>query len=488
MKVRGKIILIVVLMIGISFETIFSNFSISNIVNTCSNKHILAANSSETEEKIDLCELQVATDTVSLKKGSTINVNLFIKEIADTLILCLNYDSDVLEIITEDDITMDRESSGLGYGSRWCLAGMITEIPDDTKIAYCSCLFENGMKKEAYVCTFHFKIKEDATTTTIRMIGSDAAYQGNMDMYGKDVECVIQDGGDYSQGTVPGLNQSQETEPDGNHSQEPEPPIITSSIPHLYNDYKHKSLVSDEGIELYANGGSVKENGVTNNYKQKVLFTDIRASYKYSTDKNGKLIPGIGNVIVGITSSNTKPTLNAKGKIVDAEAAKIASASIKNGCITVSAKNVPGNVYLWVMDTGDASNSDDPDRVSKTYCCCPIKILSAPSAIYTYDSAVTQYGEKPQYTKATLGKGENTNVYLLPVYEVDKQKRKATDASYTAIISDGLKNYVTVTAGDYNNFKIIYNKQNVTKKITGTISFTCKQNGKKAVFTLTLKP
>ena len=66
MKVRGKIILIVVLMIGISFETIFSNFSISNIVNTCSNKHVLAANGSETEEEIDLCELQVATDTVSL--------------------------------------------------------------------------------------------------------------------------------------------------------------------------------------------------------------------------------------------------------------------------------------------------------------------------------------------------------------------------------------------------------------------------------------
>ncbi|MBQ3783954.1 MAG: hypothetical protein II838_11015 [Lachnospiraceae bacterium] len=460
MKVRGKIILIVVLMIGISFETIFSNFSISNIVNTCSNKHVLAANGSETEEEIDLCELQVATDTVSLKKGSTINVNLFIKEKADTLILRLDYDSDVLEINPDDFITMDRESSGLGYGSRWCLSGLNEDIP--------MCVLGNYTKIEAYVCTFHFKVKEDATTTTIRMIYSNASYQGCMDMYGKDVECVIQDGGDYSH--------------------KPEPPIITSSIPHLYKDYKHKRLVSDDGIELYANGGSVKENGVTNNYKQQILFTDIRASYKYSTDKNGKLMPGIGNVIVGITSSNTKPTLNAKGKIVDAKATKIASASIKNGCITVSAKNVPGIVYLWVMDTGDASNSDDPDRVSKTYCCCPIIILSAPSAIYTYASAVTQYGEKPQYTKATLGKGENTNVYLLPVYEVDKQKRKATGATYTAIISDGLKNYVTVTEVANNHSKIIYNKQNVTKKITGTISFTCKQNGKKAVFTLTLKP
>ncbi len=417
MKVRGKIILIVVLMIGISFETIFSNFSISNIVNTCSNKHVLAANGYGPEENVDLFEWQVATDTVSLKKGSMINVNLFIKEKADTIIFRLDYDSDVLEINPDDFITMDRESSGLGYGSRWCLFSLDEDLAGG--------LLGNYTKVEAYVCTFHFKVKEDATTTTIRMIYSNTAYQGGMDMYGKDVECVIQDGGDYSH--------------------KPEPPIITTSIPHLYNDYKHKKLVSDEGIELYANGGSVKENGVTNNYKQKVLFTDIRASYKYSADKNGKLIPGIGNVIVGITSSNTKPTLNAKGKIVDAKAAKIASASIKNGCITVSAKNVPGKVYLWVMDTGDASNSDDPDRVSKTYCCCPIIILSAPSAIYTYASAVTQYGEKPQYTKATLGKGENTNVYLLPVYEVDKQKRKATDATYTAIISDGLKNYITVT-------------------------------------------
>lgn len=190
MKVRGKIILIVVLMIGISFETIFSNFSISNIVNTCSNKHVLAANGSETEEKIDLCELQVATDTVSLKKGSTINVNLFVKEKADTLILQLDYDSDVLEINPDDFITMDRESSGLGYGSRWCLSGLNEDIP--------VCVLGNYTKIEAYVCTFHFKVKEDAATTTIRMIYSDASYQGCMDMYGKDVECVIQDGGDYS--------------------------------------------------------------------------------------------------------------------------------------------------------------------------------------------------------------------------------------------------------------------------------------------------
>lgn len=70
---------------------------------------------------------------------------------------------------------------------------------------------------------------------------------------------------------------------------------------------------------------------------------------------------------MGLTSSDQKPEL-VKGKIVDAQAAKIAVAKIKNGVITVTATGKAGGmVYLWVMDTGS----------KKIYECCPVNVKLA---------------------------------------------------------------------------------------------------------------
>ena len=451
MKARWKNSIRVLAIVMICFAMIFSNISLCKVNKTSHNKNVLAASSTtlnDTEE--DLCELKAATENVSLKKGSTVLVNFYFKEIMETLIFGLEYDNTVFEELTEDDITMDGASPDAGKDRPWGMSSMDVYNEGNKTIGsfyvsrYISSL-SSITSKEGYVCTFHLKVKADATNTTVCITDSNGASKwSERDYYGKAVECVIQDGGNYTQENTT---------------------AVTSYSKHLYEDCNYKNSLSGDGIRIYANGGKVKQNGITKNYKQKQLFTDILASYKYSTDKKGKLVSGLGSVQVGITSSNIKPVLNAKGKIVDAQAAKIATASINNGCITVTAKNIPGNVYLWVMDTGDDSESED------AYTCCPVKVLSAPTAITAYLSDITE-----------------TDIQLFATYKNGNQIIKATNATYTPVVPDNLKDYVTVTKVNNEKYQLSINNQNATKKITGNISFVCNENGKKALFPVTIIP
>lgn len=449
MKARWKNSIRVLAIVMICFAMFFSNISLCKVNKTSHNKNVLVA--STTNQTDCGCTLRVATDTVSLKKGSTVKVNLYFKEIMTLVFFGLEYEKSVFEPITYDDITMDGASPNAGYDRPWALEWFTDlEMQNSNTRAYsCSVVryisdINRIKSEEGYVCTFHLKVKKDTQSTTLRISDID----GCSSIYGTSfiggVEYVIDNDGNYTPNN---------------------PTEITDYSKHLYEDCAYKNSLSDAGIKIYANGGKVKINGITKNYKQKQLFTDILASYKYSTDKKGKLVSGLGSVQVGITSSNIKPVLNAKGKIVDAQAAKIATASINNGCITVTAKNIPGNVYLWVMDTGDDSESED------AYTCCPVKVLSAPTAITAYLSDIN-----------------DTYIQLFATYKNGNQIIKAQDATYTPVVPDNLKDYVTVTKVNNEKYQLSINNQNATKKITGNVSFVCNENGKKALFPVTIVP
>lgn len=114
----------------------------------------------------------------------------------------------------------------------------------------------------------------------------------------------------------------------------------------LFNDYKYTNPVAGSPVIIYGNGGTFKTGTVKTTNKQFTAYTDILASYKYTLNNKGIVKPSAGKVIVGITKSNTKPSIT-KNKIIDKEAAKIARAKIKNGQVTVTATGKKRGLYTY---------------------------------------------------------------------------------------------------------------------------------------------
>ncbi|MBR1743844.1 MAG: leucine-rich repeat domain-containing protein, partial [Lachnospiraceae bacterium] len=251
---------------------------------------------------------------------------------------------------------------------------------------------------------------------------------------------------------------------------------VETEVKHLYQDYAYQNPVLTTTIQLFANGTAVTKNGEKTNYKSATLYTDILASYKYTVDKKGKLSTSTGKVIVGITCSSQKPQLSAKNVIVDKEGAKIAKASIKNGQITVTAKNSAGRAYLWVMDTGAADVS----------VCCPINVKAAPTAIHLYSSPDFVYGETAKYTKADIELGESADIILYPTYKnSDRVLTKATGVTYTVALDSNAESHFAVKKSGNEHFVVTAKSLKENKKVSGKINFICDQNGKKVTFTAT---
>jgi len=254
--------------------------------------------------------------------------------------------------------------------------------------------------------------------------------------------------------------------------------LVKADCTHIFYDYEYKNPVKDE-VVIYANGGTVKEGEQKNNYKTKVLYTDILASYSYTVNTKGTIKPAAGKVITGFTTSSELPVI-VKGKIVDKEAQKIAKAKIKNGQITITAQKIPGLVYLWVIDTGKQG----------VYECCPVNVLAAPSKVTIYDipdDSSSFSSSTKQYKKDNIEIGSAARIYLYPSYKDGGINKKAEDASFSVEVADKAKNSFIV-AQDVENpycFIVTASALNNGKKTSGKITFTCKQNGKKAVFTAT---
>lgn len=239
----------------------------------------------------------------------------------------------------------------------------------------------------------------------------------------------------------------------------------------LFNDYKYTNPVSGSPVVIYGNGGTFKTGTVKTTNKQFTAYTDILASYKYTLNSKGIVKPAAGKVIVGITKSDTKPSVT-KNKIVDKEAAKIARAKIKNGQVTVTATGKEkGLVYLWIIDTGDNGVSE----------CCPVNVLMAPRKLEVQDTS----GSKLKNPK--LQNGKTLNVCVAGIAPGNK---KTDDCTYTAIVDANFQNYISIapSGNSGNQFTITAKGLKNNKNTKAVVIFQCNENGKKLKFALTVTP
>lgn len=273
-----------------------------------------------------------------------------------------------------------------------------------------------------------------------------------------------------------------DTSEDDPYIPDDEETLDATPAPHFYEDHNYNTQATNSTIQIYTNGGTVAVPGITEkkNYKRCILYTDILPSYIYTVGKNGAIKPSSGKVVVGITASNQKPEL-VKGKIVDKSTSKIASASIKSGQITVTAKSQPGKVYLWAIDTGRASVA----------ACILVTVKGAPTATNIYavpdtDSSFT-YGKTKQFKSGKISVGESAKVYLYPTYKENGAVQKTKKVSYTASVAAKSADYFSVKQSDSNPlcFEISAKSLKSGKSVTGTITFTCSLNGKKVAFKAT---
>ncbi|MFG6395537.1 MAG: hypothetical protein K1W24_15385 [Lachnospiraceae bacterium] len=238
-----------------------------------------------------------------------------------------------------------------------------------------------------------------------------------------------------------------------------------SNCKHLFDDYNYTNPISGSAVVIYGNG---KKN-ITGNTKQFIAYTDISASYIYTTNSKGTIKAASGKVIAGITKSDKKPVV-IKNKIIDKDAAKIAKARIKNGQVTVTATGKEkGMVYLWIIDTGR----------NGIYEMCPINVQMAPRKLEVQDIA----GNKLKNPKIELG--QTLDVCIAGIVS---NTTKTIDCSYTAIVDGKYQEYIKVKPNKNSNNKFIIKvfavKDDKNTKVV--VTFQCDQNGKKVKFPLTI--
>ncbi|MDE7423072.1 MAG: hypothetical protein K2N51_05185 [Lachnospiraceae bacterium] len=247
-------------------------------------------------------------------------------------------------------------------------------------------------------------------------------------------------------------------------------------------DPSEYEIIDDAKYILYANGGTVKQADNTKiNYKLKTYPTDLVASDIVVTDKKGNTKIKKGKLIAGVTLSDSMPDIS-KGKFpVDKEAKKIATVSISKGNVKITAKNQPGEVYLWVMDTGD----------ERAYTCEKVSVKPAPSKMQIFakssDAKDFSSDNKSVYKKDTIGLGNEIKLYLYPTYKLNKTMQKTEDATYSISVDNKAKDYFVVkqSVDDPYCFSVKATSLKNNKKTTGKITIKCNENGKKAVFSAT---
>lgn len=239
------------------------------------------------------------------------------------------------------------------------------------------------------------------------------------------------------------------------------PPILPGA--HIFRDYDYKNSATNSETVIYGNGAILTLDGKKVNTKEVIFYTDIVPSYKYTTNDRGIVKTSFGKVIVGITTSDTKPEISKQNKIVDTSASDIARARIQNGRITVTSVGKKGGlVYLWVIDTGKKGAS--------AY--CPIDVKLAPKRLEIQDMS------NKALTNIKLGNGNSLDVHVAGIVS---NSVNTEDCTYTAIVDTRYKDYIQVSpmgdSGKEFTIKAIDLKNNKDTKTM--ITFKCDQNGKK---------
>lgn len=398
--------------------------------------------------------IYLEANSTSFNVGDEVIVKLYAKNLkVATLTGCLVYDKDVFDEFRAEDfispsylespwsVSYSRQTGGFVLCNS---EGEYISLGDD-------CILE-----------MRFIIKKAVSSSTIKILGveldsiSDYIEGGNI-----SVTVGKQSDGATTEGSDTATNQVKD---------------YTEVAEGFYLDYNYTQPVSKSAVAIYANG--------TKNYKSEVLYTDITPSYVYSEEK-GKIKTSTSKIVAAVTSSDKEPTI-AKGKIITTKAdTNIAKATIKNGQITLTAGKNGGIGYLWV------ANVISSDKAKKMIS-IPVNVKVAPTKIETYsttDKNVT-LGTTPKYTAGELQLMEKTYVYLYPYAKVNNTNTETTDSiTFTATVAKNASDYIKVEKTEDPFVFIVagYALKN-GKKVSGNVTFTCNQSGKKVNFKATVIP
>lgn len=262
---------------------------------------------------------------------------------------------------------------------------------------------------------------------------------------------------------------------------ESEPEEDEAEFENIYLDASFASQPTEEDFMVWVNGGNVAtDGGQKYNYKVRSLYTNIKAS-DITMTVNGKTKTKKGKLVAGITLSPEQPEL-VKGKIVDKEAAAYAKATVnaKTGLIKITAQKKPGEVYLWVMDTGD--------KAAVAY--AKITVTAAPKKILLNDREYTMESREV-VKKETLAVGDGMEVFLEPLLE-SKGTELAQGGTYSFTYGKNGEKYLSVVPieGSKYGFRITpiaLHPAKAGKTLNVKVDFVCNENNKKVSVTITIK-
>ena len=231
----------------------------------------------------------------------------------------------------------------------------------------------------------------------------------------------------------------------------------------IYYDYEFKSKVeTGETITVMANAPKKTKTGETGSTID--LYTNITPTYTFLFS-NQKVKGKLGKVVAGITTTDEIPYVLGSSKIHDDAAVNIASAKIRNGVITITAKKQPGDVFLHVIDTGDGG----------AHACIPIKVTALPRTLKVIkdDAAIKSISVKPN---------ETASVYVKS-YIVDSSKTETeiTGVDIEATLEGKSAGYFKIEKSEIEEgcFIITALRNKNGKSVKGGITFYNPLNGKK---------
>lgn len=290
--------------------------------------------------------------------------------------------------------------------------------------------------------------------------------------------------------------------------------VLTQSTSQLASHNLTLSAQGNEGpgmngVEIYANGGTVKENGVKKNYKTATLYHHIRRmeSLVWKNKKKGVLKTAYrGKYVAVATSEYRKPELNVDGTVknVDEKAKEIVKVSASTTKLTIQPK-AKGDIYVWVLYY--PKSDSDQERILQEqeeldYAVTKVHVSTAPKTVKLYHSAsANPSANDTMYTSSVLPAGEGVDVYVKGI--IGSITKKANTVKliedetirYNPVVPAKYEKYVTVTeqTDSKHHFRIDVDPNILTeckvkegKTLAVTVAFQCNRNTSKGNFKLVI--
>ena len=280
--------------------------------------------------------------------------------------------------------------------------------------------------------------------------------------------------------------------------------LSTINSSKMYTDTSCLNGPGSKGIELYANGGTVKKNGIKTNYKKQTLYFGFDRTHSWVKSGKGYIGKVKGKYVATVTTRKAMPSLNLDGTVKnpDEEAAKIATAKISGSKVIVSPKS-EGTVYVWVLWYPKCSDGvEQQERLNAQTDCAMSKVTvgTAPANVRLYDvNDANPLTADTEYKSTPIAPGESTDIYVQGTTGTIKKQNmaviKSADVGYTYSVAAKYAPYITVAkdASDSQKFKVtvaadIFQQLNVKdgKKLTVAVSILCDKNGKKGTLKLVI--